>query len=263
MHVVKFLSRWMSGLDGIAHAARRLALLRVVAALLDGGRLSLTQLGRRRSGRAFPKHHIKAVDRLLGNRHLHKEGRLVYRHIASQALAGVSQPIIIVDWADFELDRQWLMLRAAVPVKGRALPIYERVFPFRRYNSPGAHKEFLAELKAVLPEGCMPIIVTDAGFRGPWFKAVAAQGWHWVGRIRNRIKYLNGATGRWCYTDGLYASATPQVRHVGEASLGRRNSYCCNLYLVRAHAVRRGRPRKRRRPSSNQGLYRRLHRAPW
>ena len=43
----------------------------------------------------------------------------------------------------------------------------------------------------MLPEGCEPIIVTDAGFRGPWFKAVEAQGWDWVGRIRNKIKYYH------------------------------------------------------------------------
>ena len=29
-------------------------------------------------------------------------------------------------------------------------------------------------------------MVTDAGFRGPWFRDVEARGWDWVGRIRNR-----------------------------------------------------------------------------
>lgn len=29
--------------------------------------------------------------------------------------------------------------------------------------------------------------MTDAAFRGPWLKAVEAQGWDWVGRIRNKI----------------------------------------------------------------------------
>jgi hypothetical protein len=50
--------------------------------------------------------------------------------------------------------------------------LYSRVFPFRKYNSPGAHREFLDGLARVLPKGCRPIIVTDAGFRGPWFRDV-------------------------------------------------------------------------------------------
>jgi hypothetical protein len=57
--------------------------------------------------------------------------------------------VIIVDWSDFELGRQWLMLKAAVPVGGRAISLYERVFPFKRYNSPGAHREFLQALRAI------------------------------------------------------------------------------------------------------------------
>lgn len=58
------------------------------------------------------------------------------------------------------------MLKAALPVGGRAISLYERVFPFKRYNSPGAHLEFLRHLRSILPEGCRPILVTDAGFRG-------------------------------------------------------------------------------------------------
>ena len=31
---------------------------------------------------------------------------------------------------------------------------------------------WIAGLAALLPAGCSPIIVTDAGFKGPWFKQV-------------------------------------------------------------------------------------------
>ena len=68
---------------------------------------------------------------------------LIYRAIVQTLLLGNKRPVIVVDWADFELGRQWLMLKAAVPVGGRAITLYERVFPFKRYNSPGAHREFL------------------------------------------------------------------------------------------------------------------------
>jgi len=264
MHAMRFLSRWLTECAAIGHQARLSALLRVVAAALSGGALSLTTLGRWRGGGAYEKHQIKAVDRLLGNRHLHREHDRIYAAIAAQVIGRIVRPVVIVDWSDFEPGRRWAMLKAAVPIKGRAITVYERVFPFRRYNSPGAHREFLDGLRAVLPQDCRPIVVTDAGFRGPWFRQVQSYGWDWVGRVRNGIKFLNEATGRWCDSQSLYGLATPKIRHLGELLLGRRRSYLCRLYLVRAHQLRVGRPRKPRRGiKPNDTMYRKLHRAPW
>lgn len=262
MHL-RVLSQWLEDRAVIRHATRASALARVVRALLTGGKLSLTHLGRSLDGEAKEKHQIKSVDRLLGNRHLHRERDAIYAAIAQTLLLGNLRPVVIVDWSDFELGREWLMLKAAVPVGGRAISVYERVFPFRRYNSPGAHREFLRALRAVLPEGCRPILVTDAGFRGPWFRAVEAYGWDWVGRIRNKIKYYREETGRWCFTDSLYPSATPEPRYVGEVMLSRRHGYRFRLYLVRAHKPRVGRPPRRGPTRSGTTMYRRLHRAPW
>lgn len=259
----RILSRWLANRNVVGHAVRAAALVRVVRALLSGGRLALTQLGRSLGGNAYVKHQIKAVDRLLSNPHLQDERVGIYRAIAQTLLTGNRQPIILVDWCDFELGREWLMLKAALPVNGRAITLYEQVFAFKRYNSPGAHREFLQGLARVLPRQCCPIIVSDAGFRGPWFRAVAAHGWHWVGRIRNKIKYYREKTGRWCFTDSLYPTATPKTRYIGEVTLSKRYAYRFHLYLVRAYKPRRGRPSRRRRKHHNTTMYRRLHRAPW
>jgi hypothetical protein len=193
---------------------------------------------------------------------LHLERAGIYAAIARAILNGVKRPVIVVDWSDFEPGRKLILLRAAVPIGGRAITVYERVFPFARYNSPSAHREFLVALQTIVPERCKPIIVTDAGFRGPWFHTVQQLGWDFVGRIRNRIKYLNRATDRWCFTDSLYKLATPKTQHLGEVLMSKRHSYWFRLYLVRAYASRSGRHKRRRGDLSN-GLYRRLHRAPW
>ena len=147
-----------------------------------------------------------------------------------------------------------------MPVKGRALSIYEEVHPIRRYNNAKTHRRFLQRLHSVLPQGCRPIVVTDARFRGPWFRDVEALGWDWVGRIRNRIKYLNPETGRWRFIHSLYREAKARVRHVGWRYLSRRHRYRCRLYLVRAYRQGPGRPRKRR---VHRAKYRQLHRTPW
>ncbi|MGC4089958.1 MAG: IS4 family transposase [Polyangiaceae bacterium] len=249
----------------IGHAVRAMALVRVVQALVLGGKAALTHLGRNRAGSAHVKHHIKAVDRLLGNHHLHGEIANIYRAIAQTLLCRIARPVLAVDWSDFECGdgRQWAMIQAAVPVGGRAVVVYSRVFPFKRYNSPAAHREFLRGLKTVLPDDCRPIIVTDAGFRGPWFREVEALGWDWLGRVRNKIKYLNDDTGRWCFTDSLYKLASPVTRYVGKVLLSRRHGYYFRLYLVRAYAPALGGRRKKDRGNANAKLYRRLHRAPW
>jgi Transposase DDE domain len=242
---------------------RTASLLRVVGALLTGGKLALTHLGRNIDSKAYVKHQIKAVDRLLGNPHLHQERVDIYRAIAVSLLQGSKRPIILVDWSDFELGREYLMLKAALPVNGRAISLYEQVFPFKKYNSPEAHREFLETLRSILPPGCRPIVVTDAGFRGPWFRAVQAYGWDWVGRVRNKIKYYREETGRWCFTDSLYPKATPKTRYIGDVALSKRHHYRFHLYLVRAYKPRTGRPPKRGPIHVNDTLYRRLHRAPW
>ena len=262
MHVCRFLSRWLEERRLVAHKGRSAAIVRVVGAALGGAKLSLTQLGRGRSGNALEKHHIKAVDRLFGNRRLHVERAGIYAAIARTVLSGVKRPLIVVDWSDFEPGRKLALLKAAIPIGGRAVTLYERVFPFARYNSPSAHREFLAALHAVVPASCRPILVTDAGFRGPWFHAVQQLGWDFVGRVRNRIKYLNPQTGRWCYTDSLYKLATAKTQHLGQVRMSKRHGYWHRLYLVRAHAPHIGR-HKRRRGDQPNGLYRRLHRAPW
>lgn len=263
MHGLSLLKKWCERNELIGHQARLEAMLRVVAAVLAGSKLSLTHLGRCRAGAAFVKHHIKAVDRLLGNRHLHAERRPLYSALARTVLAGCVRPLVIVDWADCELERQLLILRAAVPLGGRTFTLYEEVHPLSRYNSPKTHRRFLHALHQVLPQHCRPIIVTDAGFRGPWFRDVEALGWDWIGRIRNTIKYFKPETGRWCYVHSLYPTATPKVQHLGERVLSKRLQYRCRLYLVRAYKRAPGRPRKKKSYGTNDGLYRRLHRSPW
>ena len=263
MHAISLLKNWCERNRVVGHQARLAAVLRVVDALLSGGKLALTHLGRNRPGDAFVKHHIKAVDRLLGNRHLHRERIGISKAMARALLMRIERPLIVVDWADCELERQLLIIKAAVPIGGRAITVYEEVHPMRRYNAPRTHRRFLQRLKEVLPEHVRPIIVTDAGFRGPWFREVESLGWDWIGRIRNSIKYFKPQTGRWCDTRSLYSEATPRVRHIGWRCLSKRHRYWCRLYLVRAYHRGPGRPLKRKSYGTNDRLYRRLHRAPW
>jgi hypothetical protein len=267
--IVPLLRRWLRRACPAVHAARTAAVVTVVEALVLGAKLALTDLGRNLRSAAFAKHSIKRVDRLLGNRHLHRERSAVYQAIAGWLLAATPRPVLLVDWADCgpgDAKRRWLLLRAAVPLGGRAVPIYEEVHPLRRYNSPRTHRRFLAHLRAVLPAGCAPILITDAGFRGPWFREVERYGWDWIGRVRNQVKYRLACDtdgGEWAYTKALYGTATPRPRHLGRAVLSRRQSYACELYVARQYRRGPGRPRKAHGHDATARRCRQLHKDPW
>ena len=125
-------------------------------------------------GQAYPKHAIKRVDRLLGNQHLRAERALFYWVMLRALLGSLKHPLILVDWSRFDASGDAFLLRAAVPFAGRSFPIYESVH--ERESCPKYQSRLLKTLAALLPEGCVPVLVTDAGFRRPWMKAVGEIG---------------------------------------------------------------------------------------
>jgi Transposase DDE domain len=260
---IGLLHKWLRDACPSIHRARLSALVKVVHGLLAGGRLTLTDLGRQLPTAAFVKHNIKCVDRLLGNAHLQHERVTIYRAVARWVLTNTPRPVLLVDWSDCEPGHKHLMLKAAVPLRGRALSIYEEVYPLARYNSPRTHRRFLRNLKAVLPAHCRPIIVTDAGFRGPWFREVERYGWDWLGRVRNKVKFALDQTPSWRYTTTLYPSATPSPRYVGRGSLARKQPYACHLYLVRKYRRGPGRSRQSHGQGTPAKRARKLYKDPW
>lgn len=138
----------------------------------------------------YPKYAIERVDRLLGNRHLRAERPLFYLGDVTSVAGLAIHPFILVDWSRVDAPADAFLLRAAIPLAGRSSPIYESVH--ERASRPRYQKRLLNTLAELLPNGCIPILVTDAGFRRPWIKAVAAQAWYYVAHIRNRELYRSG-----------------------------------------------------------------------
>ena len=177
------------------HKLRRTALFVNVMAALHGEVLTVTHLGRAIRSEANEKHCIKRADRLLSNRRLQGEREEIYSALTQQLIGTKQRPVIIVDWSDMDECKRHFLLRASVPIEGRSLTLYEEVHTVKSKEKPKVHEHFLQTLQKMLPPHCRPILVTDAGFRTPWFKQVEALGWDWVGRIRNRHEvHLAGET---------------------------------------------------------------------
>lgn len=215
------------------HAIRRTALLSAVESLLSGTFLTVTALGRGLNRMAYTKHNIKCMDRLLSNAHLQDERCAVYQALCHQCCVSLTHPVILVDWSDIVEQDRLMLIRAALVMDGRAITLYESIYPLKKHNTPNTHRQFLKELKTLLPEHCTPIIVTDAGFRGPWFKAVEALGWFWLGRVRNVVNYRLHSRQQWRRTTDLYYRAKKKIQYLGPADLSVKRPYPCHLYLYK------------------------------
>jgi len=233
MHALTILHRIFSTRFPAMHAKRQTALLAAVDAVISGGRLTLSDLGRGIRSKAAVKHNIKRMDRLLGNRILHAEMPALYEALAQECLVGVNTPLIVVDWSDMVTDRGWQLLRASVALEGRSVTLYEEVHPLNDLMARHVHKTFLKRLAALLPPGCLPILVTDAGFRGTWFNLVNQMGWHWIGRIRNRDMVRPMGEEAWTGCTRLYARATSTAQCLGSYQYVRSNPVSCRLVLIK------------------------------
>lgn len=263
MHALSLLKRWLDRNCGFVHAARREALGKGVFGLLSGGVATLTGIGRALHPEGREKHGIKFADRLLGNRLLHGQLEGLYRSLAHFLLSQTPRPLIVVDWSDVAQGHRHAMIKATVPVGGRSLTLYDQVYPLKQHNSVKANTAFLSALSRVMPEGCRPIIVTDAGFRGPWFKTVEALGWDWIGRIRRGSKVRLGSSERWAFTETLYGQANRQPTRLGEGWLSIQQPYACVLHLYKASQRGPGRPRKPYKSTLTHKRSRLASREPW
>jgi hypothetical protein len=175
MHAVTVLQKCLASVFEPMHVARRRVLLGAVEALIRGRRLILMELARAWPGAERVRAPLKRLDRLLSNRHLAAEADALYAAMA-RWLIRHPRPLIVVDWSALQPDGNWHLLRAGIPIGGRTLTVLEAVYPECELNSPRAERAFLHRLKALLPREVKPILVTDAGFRASWFRAVRALG---------------------------------------------------------------------------------------
>lgn len=214
-------------------------LLLACETLLIFRQLSIVGIGRGLPTRAKVKHAIKRMDRLFGSTPLHGKIINYYQDLIKWVIKNTAQPIIIIDWSGLTSCGKFHFLRAAVPVGGRALPILDMAFPLSEYGSQKAHKKFVTQLKKILPKTCSPIVVTDAGFRCPWFKLITSLGWDFVGRVRHLTQYSLKENDIWSSVKDLYRYAQFRGQHLFSGILAKANPVRCEFYLVKQHKKNR------------------------
>ncbi len=233
MHGLQLLHTILSKSCSNIHVTRLASLMDAVEGLIHSSKLTLVNIGRHLSSDIFIKNKIKQVDRLLGNQYLYSEKLSIYSSLTQLLIAPHSRPIILVDWSGVTHCGAFHMIRASIPMNGRSLTLYEEIYPENKKDSPKANQHFLQHLAKILPAQCRPIIITDAGFRNPWFKEVLKCGWDFIGRVRNKTQICESKKNKWVICKELYKKATLKAQHVGEFLLAKGNPLRCQLYLIR------------------------------
>ena len=135
MHATQIINTHLKKTCQAIHKKRMMALMSMVEACIQGKKLSVTGLGRAIKNAVYEKHNIKRADRLISNPNLNHERGLLYRTMAKWIIGNHKQPVILVDWSDLREDRSFHLLRASLPVGGRALTLYDEVHPDCRLRS--------------------------------------------------------------------------------------------------------------------------------
>jgi len=215
------------------HNIRRDCLKAVLKSLLWGADLTVTSLGRNISSMTSEKHQIKRSSRLLGNHHLHLELPIIYQELCLKLVQHVKRPVILIDWSDLDERQENFLIRASIAVEGRSLTLLEEIHPLCRKEKPAVHRSFIHTLLGILPKQCQPIIVTDAGFRNPWFKLIRSVGWDFVGRVRQRTFCKRLSESDWYPNKNLHSQSTLKAKHLGSFELCRRNSINCEMVIIK------------------------------
>lgn len=197
------------------HKTRLNTLMDITQTASYTNKLYLTGLGRQLINDNTTKSNIQKVDRLLGNEHLHKERAKYYQVINQRLINENSRPWIHIDWSCINPVTNLYVLRASLSMQGRSIVIYERCYTKKQENNHTTHMQFLNELKKLLPESIQPIIVTDAGFRGPWFTYIKQLGWDFVGRVRNKNSIKMDGSIEWELSSAYHGQAKGIPTYLG------------------------------------------------
>lgn len=230
MNVSRILASFIHNVTPISHKTRRESLRCAVQSCIENQTLTVTGIGRGIAGKTKEKHRIKRADRLLSNRWMQIERPLAYAALIRLLIGHLPRPVIHIDWSDLDACRGNYLLRASLAFKGRALTLYEQVYPLHKKEKPAENQRFLEQLKDMLPAHCNPIVVTDSGFKVPWFQLVRQQGWDFVGRIRGNSMCHTTDYG-WLSCQVLFKEARKQPKVFADSKLTFQNGYPVQLIL--------------------------------
>lgn len=264
------LTRCLSEAFGSIHQSTVPAIGKATDAIGAGNWLTLIAIARRWPGAERVAAPLKAADRLLRSPVLTQAHRILYGAMC-RWLIRQRHPLIAVDWSDLKADGSFKLLRASLAVRGHAITLWEEVHPQTTAGSVPVECQFLRTLATLLPDTCQPILLTDGGFRRPWFRQVQELGWHYVGRVRGTVTMQARSrstpdTEAWQSRSHVQKQArVGRSLELGPYWLGRRHCLATRLVIYAGHPQGRHALtlRGQRRADSTGNQAARAGREPW
>lgn len=265
MQLVRLLHNLFKKEVPFIHKTRLSNLFDACETAIKSNKLFLTGLGRALPNKNKTSSTIQKIDRLLGNAHLQQEQNALYKVLCSYLIKEGSTPWVHVDWTCINSTTNLYVLRASLSMTGRSMVIYEECHPKKKENNHATHKAFLNQLKKLIPSSVKPIIVTDAGFRAPWFQHILSLEWDFVGRLRNKNLVCLNNESTWNLSSSYFAKATRTPTHIGEGLLTEEGKVPTHFILYKG--INKGRHRvnknKKKSRAGKSKRYAKANNEPW
>lgn len=220
------------------HAARFNSLIEGVASVITGADLTCASLGRNMDGETKVKNKIKRSDRLLSNGFIYSDRKDIYKATTEAMLGNVKHIILIADWSPYQHKRDYGVFRIAAAFDGRSITVYQEAMEYNLLQKTHVQKRILETTKNLLPKNCKVTIISDMGFEGPWFKAIQALDWHYLGRLKIQANYKQGDEG-WLKTEILDKKATSKPRQIANVLVFKTHQLTASIVYKRKNKKER------------------------
>lgn len=205
------------------HKARKKCLSRFIGDLLDYDvDLSVTEIGKKLSSSNSVKSKIQAANYLIGNKKLASQTPLIYKGLAHFFWGDAKELVVLIDWSGSCSKEKLHTLTASIVGHGRSIPIYHQVFCESQLGGQIAHEQFLQTLKEIIPSHTKVTIITDAGFRTPWFREVISYGWDVIGRIHEGFGFQKEGEKEWMSLKEVDFGGTGKAYSLGKGKIGKK-----------------------------------------
>jgi hypothetical protein len=249
------------------HKKRVTSLIEMASSLLNGGSLTVSSLGRHLSGEALEKSRIHRADAIIGNGLLGRDKLLISKALVEQFFHQRATLYVLIDGSGC-CSKERFILQASIANSGlgRSQPIHSIVYANGGQAHVDAQDRLLKELQFIF-SGLKSriVLITDAGFYSTWFNKVREIGWHYVGRVRGRVKIKRDGFKHWYCVEEIYSEATNKAVSLGKALIGRdkKARSVGTLYLIKKNKKGRKKPLSKRRYPQEERQYEQMYRDPW
>ena len=178
-----------SVLDEDIHTMRVDSLANATLGVMTGASLGVALIGKSlaQARGLLPKHAVKPVDRLLGNRRL----EAVFATWVPEMVGARLDVVVAMDWTDYDADGQATLALKLVTRHGRATPLVW--LSVHKDDLKDARNDYedasLRRLAEVLPDGVTATILADRGFADTkLFEFLTELGFGYVIRLKGNTK---------------------------------------------------------------------------